>query len=449
MNSLTAFLWAIFCLKPGRERLKKVLVFLSFIIISPGLSYADITYDSTDESIDAETSISIVKESIKINEDEFNKIVEQIAKRYPNVDWTTFDSLDPYVRRGVLKNYLAGLAFEEVRKNYIKDIHARAKDGVAVEKADKFNQITYFNKSDAKYRTDYITDKMIKDKAKKHHILHSYSMGNDWTLKYVKQQDVKILDEILAQEVAKAPVDMHCEKYCYGFDAHRQGVDQQILADIKSRIQEYQNVQRQYLSEMRKNGLARKEIKKERKKIADEIHTLEQRYANLEKIMQEGMKISGVSIDPYTETCEMVTATCWNVEKIPSNYERFSLLIDGDNDNGNNDIESIQYRHDNIANKTHIETSAWRNSTCELDTNDVHKYINCNIDISFFDEIQDFVAVRNWENQDRIDIKNGKMQDRDEKGLFKHKWAGDRIPGGEVVGHTLELSEMLEESITK
>ena len=439
-NSLTAYPWAVFLLTQGRERLKKVLVFLSFIMISPVLSYADITDAPTSESIDAETSMSIVEENIRINEEEFNKVVEQVSRRYPNFDWTTFDNLDLDARRIVLKNYLARLAFDEVKENYLKDLRARAKDGVATEKYDK--ETYYFNKSDAKYRTQYITDEMIREQAKKRRILHP--VCNDCSLVYVKQKDVKILDEILKQEVANAPVDMYCEKYCYIYDQAQADVNQQALAKFKEYMQYYQKIQKQYLSEMRKNGAPRKEIKEERKKIADAMRDLEQHYNKWEQVIKANR---AWFIEPYTETCEMVTASCWNVEKIPQNYERFDLhMYDDDAEDG---IINIHYGYDDIANNTHTEASAWRNCTCSQDIDDVHTYVNCDCYISFFDEIQDFAAVRKWENQDRTDIKNGKNQDHTESGGWNHDWASNIIPGGKVVGRTFDLSGMLEKSITK
>ena len=113
--------------------LKKVLVLCYIFAILPAFSYADTPpSDTQNENIDAETNISIVENSIKINEEEFNKVVEQIAKRYPNFDWATFDSLDSDAQRIVLKNYLARLAFDEIKENYVKDIRARAKDRKSV-----------------------------------------------------------------------------------------------------------------------------------------------------------------------------------------------------------------------------------------------------------------------------------------------------------------------------
>ena len=142
-----------------------------FFVILPAFSHADTSLsDKPTENIDAETNMALVHDSIKINEEEFNKVAEQIAKRYPNFDWVTFDSLDLDARRIVLKNYLARLAFDEIKENYLKDIRARAKDGVTTEKYD--SETYYFNKSDSKYRTQYITDQMIREKAQKHRILH-------------------------------------------------------------------------------------------------------------------------------------------------------------------------------------------------------------------------------------------------------------------------------------
>ena len=74
---------------------------------------------------------------------------------------------------------------------------------------------------------------------------------------------------------------------------------------------------------------------------------------------------------------------------------------------------------------------------------------NNDCDISFFDEIQDFAAVRKWENQDRTDIKNGKNQDQTESGGWNHDWASNIIPGGKVVGRTLNLSGTYERTVTK
>ena len=163
------------------------LFFSICFLLVPSIVFA--AEDTENTSIDAETNISLVHDGIKINEEEFNKVAEQIAKRFPNFDWVTFDSLDLDARRIVLKNYLARLAFDEVKENYIKDIRARAKDGVSTEKYDK--ETYYFNKSDAKYRTQYITDEMIREKAKKRRILHP--VCDDCSLVYVKQKDVKIL----------------------------------------------------------------------------------------------------------------------------------------------------------------------------------------------------------------------------------------------------------------
>ncbi|MFQ6760367.1 MAG: hypothetical protein ACLRFM_03150 [Alphaproteobacteria bacterium] len=401
-------------------------------MILPLYGYADTT------SIDAENNMSIIQDSIKINEQEFNNVAEQIAKRYPNFDWVTFDNLDLDARRIVLKNYLARIAFDEVKENYLKDIRARAKDGVITKTDD--DETYYFNKSDAKYRTNYIADQTIQEKAKKHHILHPAC--DDCSLGYVKQKDVKILDEILKQEIANAPVDMYCEKYCYVYNQAQAEIYKQKLAKIKDYMQSYQKIQKQYLSEMRKNGAPRKEIREERKKIANEIRELEESYTNWEKIAKANRTWD---IGPYTESCELVGASCWNVEKIPQNQERFDLrMIDHTNTTG---IYSIDYDYDDTANNTHTQATAWRDCTCSQDINDVPTYVNCYCNISFFDEIQDFTAVRNWQNQERIDIKNGKLQDRDENGVYRHKWA--EIPGGVVHGRILDISGLLNKSETK
>lgn len=416
--------------------LKKVLVLCYIFAILPAFSYADTPpSDTQNENIDAETNISIVENSIKINEEEFNKVVEQIAKRYPNFDWATFDSLDSDAQRIVLKNYLARLAFDEIKENYVKDIRARAKDGISTEKRDK--ETYYFNKSDTKYRTHYVTEQDLVKKAK----VSNKCEGCSWV--YFKQKDVKLLDELIKQETAKAPADTYCEKYCAVFDQEQEDIDQQFLAKRRNYLEEYEKIQKQYLSEMRKNGVPRKEIKEERKKIASEIRKIEEEYANWERITKGNKRWH---ILPYNTTCEMVTVACYNVERYPENYERFELRTSDRSDTG---IIRIRYEYDDLANNTHTEADAWRSCNCTQDVNDVKTYVSCKCHIHFFDEIQDFTEARTWENQNRIDIKNGINQDQNENGGWNHEWASNTLPGGHVVGRTLDIKGMLEKTLTK
>lgn len=415
--------------------------FLSFVfVIFSAAAYADVSPSGVrNENIDAETNISIVENSIKINEDEFERVVEHVKKRYTDFDWDNFNALDLDARRIVLKNYLARLAFDEVKENYIKDIHARAKDGVSTENYGA--ETYYFNKSDAKYRhAGSIMQDLLK-KAKKHHIIHP--LCDDCSAGYVKQQDVNILDELIKQETAKAAIDIYCEKYCVVFDQEQEDRYQQFLSEFKNYLKEYKKIQKQYLSEIRKLGAPRKEIKEERRKIADEIRNQEERYAYWQMITKGERRWRHM---PYTNTCEKVSITCWNVEKIPESYERFELKIEDYSDDG---IININYDYDDLASNTHTQADAWRDCTCEQDVNDVNTYVYCNCDISFFDEIQDFTAVRNWENQSRIDIKNGINQDKTESGSWNHDWASNTIPGGKVFGRSLDIIGSDEKSVTK
>lgn len=391
--------------------------------------------DTENVSIDAETNFSIVEDSIKINEEEFEQVVDQVKKRYTDFDWVKFDTLDQRTKRMVIKNYLARLAFEEVQENYMKDLRARAKDGVSSETYDR--ETYYFNTSDTKYRKLYVTEKDLVEKAK----VSNKCDGCSWV--YFKQKDVKKLDELIKQETAKAPVDMYCEKYCAIFEQKQEDMDQEFLAGLRNYLAEYKKIQKQYLSDMRKLGAPRKEIKEERKRIANEIRKIEEEYANWEKITKGNRRWR---IMPYTPTCEMVTVGCWNVEKIPTNYERFELRTDNYQDDG---IITMHYAYDDMSSNTHTEADAWRNCTCEHDINDLQTNIDCDCDISFFDEVQDFAAVRKWENQDRTDIKNGKNQDQTESGGWNHDWASNIIPGGKVVGRTLNLSGTYERTVTK
>ena len=403
------------------------------LCVLPTLLYADtLATDIKNGEINAETNFTTIENSIKINEEEFEQVVEQVKQKYTDFDWGKFDALEPRTKRMVIKNYLARLAFEEVKENYMKDLRARAKDGISSETSDW--ETYYFNESDTKYRKLYVTEKDLAEKAK----VSNKCDGCSWV--YFKQKDVKKLDELIKQETANAPVDMYCEKYC--------AIPKQVyeeddfLAGLKNSLERDKQINDKYLYEMKKHGASKKEIEEERKKIADEIHRKKEEYANWKKIEKDSRTWR---LMPYTTTCEMVSVSCWNVEKIPTNYERFELEI-ADYDDG---ITTIDYIYDDIANNTHTEHSAWRECTCEHDINDLHTHIDCNCVVSFFDYIQDFAAVRKWENQERIDIKNGKNQDQTENGGWNHDWASNLSPGGNVVGRTLDLMGEYEKNITK
>ena len=290
--------------------------------------------------IDAASNMFLLEQKIKINENNFDKLVEQAKQEYRDFDWGAFDKLDYETKRDVLENYLARVVFDEIVANYIDDIYRRAKDEVLIEQ-DVGGQI-YYNKSYDKYKSLYGIGQMIKNNAKERHIWHSTCDDCEWG--YVKQKDVKILDEIVEKLVANVPSDTHCEKYCAFLDQDNE----------------------------------------------------DRRW----------------SFKPYTKVCEKVMVICYNVEIIPQNYEKFELRIMDFPEDG---VVMVHYDYDDISNNTNTSATAQRYCNCdfekEQDINRVETYVYCRCSIGFFEKITDFVENRNWQNQRRIDIKNGLEQD--------------------------------------
>lgn len=382
--------------------------------MSPVVSYSD--NPTNTPNIDAETNASSVENSIKINEEEFDRIVQQVKRRYPDFDWTKFDTLDAGTKRIVIKNYLARIAFDEVKENYIRDLYAHTTDGVEVQEG--VYNTTYFNKSDAQYRTEYISGKDLIARAGSRCRTCDDS-GN------FRQQDVGVIDELIAQETANAPVDTYCEKYCMEATSESSVVSQ----ELRDAFAEFQQATEEYVAELRRNGSSSRDVREARKR-------LRKAERNYNRLVKHAGRSTGVMwvFRPYKPTCDLVSVECWNVSLRPDLYEKFALSVD----KTDGTIETLHYEYESLADNTHTESDAYRNCNCAQ--SDVGALVNCDCSISFYDEIQDLAAVRRWENQERIDIKNGINQDKDENGHWNHDWESNTVPGGRVVGRQLDLS---------
>lgn len=430
--------WCIMC---GRRMKKFFIFFLLFCLGFASNASAEYntpynpelipTFEEKEKQVidDPDTNIETVKNNLKINEEEFDKIVKQLKKRFNDFDWNNFDKLDSRAQRMVIRNYLAMLAFDEIKQNYIKDIYDRSPDGVEIEK-DIYGTY-YFNKSDTKYRKLHVSEEDIINKAKR----RCKTCDKNG---HFKQTDVKLFDEIIAQETANAPADIHCEKYCM-----IESNEFKYIADnLKRTFDEFQQANLEYQLEQQKSDSSREDVREKRQKLRQ----AEKEYKHWQKVNKNsGVRI--LWIEPYTETCDLISIGCWNVEQRPAKYTKNELLIE---EYDQNNLISIRYDYDDVANNNHIQADADQECTCTSDVSDVKKLVDCNCSISFYKEIQDFTAVRNWENQDRIDIKNGKEQDKDEKGHWNHRWESNfNIPGGRVVGHTLDMSGQSDTYIQK
>lgn len=420
--------------------------------------------DNKSVSISVESNMSAIEESIKINESQFDSLVAQVKKRYPNFDWDKFDNLSSSVKRMVIRNYLAQMAYEEVAENFKADIKSRAKGDVVTEDYNKHTY--YYNKSDDLYRKDYVTANIMAE-AKKRGLLHK-TEGAEWL--HFKQKDVAALDKIIAEQTAKAPANMHCDKECaYPTTSIDQDWAKEYLAKWKEKIDEYENARReslekskQYLAENQatyKKEIAElkekykgsadvaqleKELKTSVKNTEKQIKAKEQEFVKemvqmrkeYDDYAQRTQEIDIWRLKPYNTECEMVSVSCFNVQQIPAEHERYRLSM-SKTENG---YGHISYSYDDIDKNEHIEATALKNCNCGIYNKNVDNYVNCSCLISFYDEIQDFSAVRQYENLDRIDIKNGKNQDLDEDGHYKHDWPGNYIPGGYVKSRSLDLT---------
>ena len=319
----------------GGQTVRKIFV-LFFLTLSV-FSYADA------ENIDVETNISIIENNMKINQEEFDKLVEQVKQRYNDFDWVGFDNLSIDAKRMVIKNYLARIAFEEVKQNFINDIYMRAKDGVTVEKED--NETEYFNTSDAKYRTLYLSEKDLITKA------GSKCKTCD-KMGHFKQTDVKLFDDLIAQETAKAPVDTYCEKYCL-----EETNEIKSLADgLRNAFKEFEKANQEYILETQKSERSRKEVRDKRRKL----RKAEKEYNYLLKI-NENSNHRLWHIEPYNKECQTVAIGCWNVEQRPEKYEKYELYIQEYPDDN---MIDISYDYDDVLSNTHIDADAYSYCNC-------------------------------------------------------------------------------------
>lgn len=292
--------------------------------------------DNESVGVDAETNIATIKESIKINEAEFDSLVEQVKERYPDFDWNGFNNLNSDTKRMVLKNYLAKLAFEQIKENYIQDVYARSKDGVIVEK--DADSTVYVNKSDELYRTSYVThDDLVKK-------LNVSNKCDGCNFVHFKQTDVKNLDKLIAQEIAAAPAETYCEKVCLNPDKQMANSIQTYEFQLKSLLKNYNKVSKEYLLALKKNNASAERLKEEEQEIANNINQVEQYISRIKKMPWR------YTDDPYSKDCDMVQVHCFNVEHIPETYERFELRITGDDE-----ITQILYGYDDVLNNIHTD----------------------------------------------------------------------------------------------
>ncbi|MBR3510548.1 MAG: hypothetical protein IKN73_00610 [Alphaproteobacteria bacterium] len=446
--------------------MRKVFAFLLLIFcFMPWVSIAD----EQNDNIDANSNMNYILSKIKDNELKFNDIAAQVQKKYPDFDWSRFQELEPDAKRIVIKNLLAQEAYSEIRNTFKKDIYSRVKNGVSMD--DYGDEIYYYNSSDKLYRTNYVEDNIMAE-AKRQNLLHPRE-GTNWY--HFKQQDLPALDKIIASEIAKSPADMYCDKECI---KPRSSVDQdwaqQYLKDWKKRLDDYEKNMKKIQDDYEKDGkksyeeydASLKEILKKNKKTlySEQINNIENRIKENDLEKQEfdkknelerqkfeqemierrkeydeavarSQKIDIWEMNPYNENCEMVSISCWNVEHIPEKHERLQLSMSKSDEN----IQEIIYVYDNLEKNEHIESSAFKDCECDNDISDNFQSVTCDCMISFYDMTTDFDKYRRYENLDRIDIKNGKLQDRNEKGVYQHDWAGNHMPVGHISGRTLDL----------
>ena len=419
--------------------------FLLFAILST-TAVADIV----DSDVSADKNMALIEEKIKDNKVEFDKLIEEAKQIYKDFDWNGFEELPDDTQRIVIKNYLANKAFSEVREKFKEDIYKRAKGEVSTE--DHLYDTYYFNSSDALYRTNYVEDNIMKE-AERQNLLHP-TEGADWS--HFKQQDLPALDKIIATEIAKSPADMYCDKWCIH---PRNQVDQdwaqKYLANWKKRLDEYEKAmmerakeydewlnenKKKYkkdtnILELYKNYERQHNVEKEQ----FEAEMIEKRKEYDDAVINLTQKIDIWELGPYRKDCEMVSLSCWNVEHIPTKYERFQLSMSKTDDN----TSDIIYVYDDIEKKEHIESFAFKSCDCVNNNSDNDTYfttsITCNCGLSFYDAVTDFDKYRRYENLDREDIKNGKLQDVDDGGRYQHEWAGNSIPVGKIFGRTLDI----------
>ena len=113
--------------------------------------------------------------------------------------------------------------------------------------------------------------------------------------------------------------------------------------------------------------------------------------------------------------------------------------------NVNDNLEQILYGYDDIEKNEHVEMASFKRCECFGDIDFDSKSVICECDIDFKDFVSDFKENRYYENKNRIDVKNGKYQDRDEKGYYKHDYIVS--PKGKVYGKTLGSFGQDDESI--
>lgn len=466
-----------------------VLFFLSFISAVGAVEIKN-------ENISTEKNANTVFEQIQINESEFDNITDFLKPRYSDFNWTGFDDLDSGTKRIVLRNLLAQEAFEEIKQKYIKDIYERSSEEIIYQE-DNFNKY-YTNKSDAEYWRDSATDNIFKE-AKERGILYDtngfmylkqqdvsiidqlinkqndiYS-GDMFCEKYCVRFDKKTEDSLqeyfanimenindyeqkimqLLEEYNEKISQYEAEtelrddafsdekkdinSYSYKKDLRKQLESKGI--SFKERYKKAKQIieQRNVFLDKKRDAIigARQELAQQmRNKYQEELQLLEEDIRNkTEKYdamaLDMSLNLRRLLFEPYSSDCEMVSVGCWNVKQLPQDYERFRLRI---SDTGRK-THSIHYSYDDLLNNEHIDSSAY--SSCDCNDKDLSSLVACSCSISFYDTVSDFSAFRNWQNQDRMDIRHGKMQDHDSSGRVLHEWQGDKIPMGGLSGQTI------------
>ena len=424
--------------------MQRMLVFLLFIILCPLQLFAE--PDNT--SVSADSNVELINRKILENEKQFKDLVVEAKKYFKNFDWNGFEDLPVDAQRIVIQNYLAQEAFQEIGDNFKKDIYNRTNN--QVEKEHGY----YFNSSDKLYRTDYVSEN-ITERAKQQNLLYP-TEGTNWF--HFKQKDVAALDKIIKEEIEKSPVDMHCEKECiHPRNSADQDWAQKHLKVWKKRIDDYEKKRREFFEKTDEtlidedNSLKEYEKKygstdlrksfenlrqdQEKRKQEFEKEMIEMRKQYDEAVINLTQKIDIWHLDPYNENCEMVTFACYNVEQIPENQERIQLSISENNEI----INHIMYVYDDLNTKQHVESTALKSCYCVNRNTDLDKSVSCNCSLGFYDATVDFDKYRKYENQDRIDIKNGKLQDRTDEGEYLHDWEGNHIPVGSIHGRTFSM----------
>jgi len=420
------------------------------------------------EDISAAKNMEKIEEQLRNNDLKFENLLEELRKKYTDFDWNNFDNMSPAAKRIIIKNYLVQKGYSEIVDNYKKDFYRRSNNDVTTEEREYVTE--YFNSSDLKYIKNYIYDDIMKE-AEQKGLLHK-TEGAQW--KHFKQKDVPALDKLISKHMAKAPVDIHCEKDCaMPYNQVDENWHTEYLKQIQEHIDKYEQINKELLQSRIESLQESKVLLQKHKEdvsaykkkyhndtenikwLEDHIKSEEEDIKSQEKALKEQQKKLteellkqkreydqevSYTIDiawrlkPYRESCEMVTLACFNDELIPLDHESLSMSIS----KADGDTHHLSYSYDDIKNNKHIDVMTYKTCHCNDNNNDWTS-VDCNCSLGFLGMTTDFTKYRNYINQNKIDNKNYKNQDYTDDGKTKHEWLSDFVPIGTVSNGSLAI----------